>query len=58
MHHPLYQLTEQGLRGEEKALSKVPRWQASEGRLMVTKRPVVLTGHELEVQNIKKVHPS
>lgn len=32
--------------------------QPSEVRLMVTKRPVVLTGHELEVQNIKKVHPS
>lgn len=32
--------------------------QPSEVRLMVTKRLVVLTGHELEVQNIKKVHPS
>lgn len=32
--------------------------QPSEVRLMVTKPPVVLSGHALEVQNIKKLHPS
>lgn len=32
--------------------------QASEIGLMVTKRPVVLTGHVPEVQNAKKLRPS
>lgn len=31
--------------------------QPSEVRLTVTTPPVVLSGHALEVQNIKKLHP-
>lgn len=32
--------------------------QSSEVRLTITKPPVVLGGHALKVQNIKKLHPS
>lgn len=47
-----------GEQGTQQGASVAGGLQPSEIGLMVTKRPVVLTGHVREVQNIKKLPPS